>query len=189
MKLYYMQMRVHASGDLVSFKGDRSGRMRNYFIEPDGNGKFLQYTTPRAEAQEYMTHAIVAENDFLDADLSIPIFSIRAAEVIACAFPNEVEMCPLKIDVRGVQIDFTLCRVKNYTSLVDKKNSLYLKLTDSSPILSRPSYLGRVDRSFNIARDLDYFSLYVVSREFVDVCVHHRLKIDFQELPQSDLYA
>lgn len=189
MKIYALQTIADAAGDIVSFGGDRSNRLSAYFMWGEGDGKFLDFSTPRARAQSRLTSDLIAMADYLDADISIPIFSPKAAQVLGKEIPDEVELHPLTIHASGVELAFFLCKVCMYTSLVDEAHSSFRALSDGTPFLGKAVYYKEFARPFHIARDLKHKSRYIVSQAFVELCDSHGLKLRYVPLEQSDAAA
>lgn len=185
MKIFQLQTTAEAEGDLVSFGGDRSGRMMSYFISNIGNGKFLKFAKLQAKAQEFLTSHMISNSDFLEADISIPIFSIKAASILSDEIPEQCEFYPVFIDVHGEELEFRLCKIKIYTELINTARSSWIKISDETSLIDQPVFFSSFKHQFLIARDKENPSYWVVSKSFVELCLRHGLSIQFGELPQD----
>lgn len=184
MKVYKIQSTIEAEGDIFSFGGDRNGRITDYFVSNKGDGKFLSFFKPKIVAQELIKEEEVSKADFLKGDLSIPIFSTKAAEILSEKLSSEVNFYPARIFVGKKEFEFQLCKVNIYTDIIDEKKSEYMQLSDGTQIISKPIYRSNFDENFRIARDKKYKSRYVVSSAFIEICLSREIVIDFAELDQ-----
>jgi hypothetical protein len=186
MKIYRLQSIAEAQGDLVSLGDDRSGRLMRYFIKGDNDGKFLQFTKLKAQAQPLLTVDAIKDADFLEADVSIPVFSIRAAEILKENAPEEFEFHPIFITVGDAEREYRLCKVKIYTKMIDSAHSSFIEFSDKTRIINEAMYFSRFDCQFYMARDLEHVSRYVASEKFVALCQRYTLNIAFAELRQNE---
>lgn len=185
MKIYRLQTTAEAQGDLVSLGDDRSGRLMRYFIKGDRDGKFLQFTKLTAHAQASLTVDAIKDADFLEADVSIPVFSIRAAEILKENAPGEFEFHPIFITVGDAELEYRLCKLKIYTKIIDSAHSSFIEFSDKTRIINEAMYFSRFDCQFYMARDMEHVSRYVASDKFVGLCQRYRLNIAFAELRQN----
>ena len=186
MKIFELKTTAQAEGDLVSFGGDRSGRLMNYFVRDIGDGKFLRFTRLQAKAQELLTSDVMKSADFIDADISIPIFSIKAAEMLMAEIPEQCEFYPLFIDVRGEEVEFRLCKIKVYTNLINAERSSWVTLSEDTRLIDQPVFFSSFKHPFLIARDQAHPGYWAVSTSFVELCLRHGLAVRFGELAQDD---
>src|SRR5437868_2954046 len=81
MTLYYLHSLANANGSLVDIP-DRRHRIADYFIWNTNDGNFLEFTTQRGSAQEDLTEKEILQCDYLDANISVPVFSEKACHTL-----------------------------------------------------------------------------------------------------------
>jgi hypothetical protein len=178
MNLYYIHSSANVEGDVVDIQ-DGQRRIADYFIWNTNDGKFLKFTKARGKAQEYLTELEISTCDYLDSNISIPIFSQRARDILEEAIPDELEFHEIEIITPMKNFIYFLGKCRKYLKLLNKQASEYRPLTDGSLILSRPAYKIETAEDFFIARDSDESQIFVASQKFVDLCKKNNLKIEF----------
>ncbi len=178
MKVYGPGMAGNFSGDLVSIS-DKSGRLFEFFIMNSIDGKFLKFSTPRGEAQERLAKEAIKNLDYLEGNIGIPIFSLKARDLFQKEFPDEVEFYDIDILVQGDTLKFSLCKTKLFLDLLDENLTSFRLLQDGSRIITGAVYRTAFERSFYIARDRNYLERWVVSERFVKFCEINKLAIVF----------
>lgn len=183
MKVYELVQRSHPDDDMLKII-DGSRRIYKYFVLNEGDGGFLKFSTPKAQAQEYFDWEKFRSLDFLEANIPVPIFSDRARVVLEKNFSSEIQFFPLEISTMECGARLNLCKITTYRTIVDQNKSTFSNLTDGSKILAHAKYYSDFDKPFNIARDISTPSQVVVSERFVNLCQSENLSIDFLALPQ-----
>jgi hypothetical protein len=178
MKLYYIRSIANAQGDLVEIQ-DGQHRIADYFIWNSNDGKFLKFTKAKGKAQEYLTESEIITCDYLDSNISVPIFSKHARDILQEAISDELEFHEIEVSTSTRSIIYFLGKCRKSLELLNKKASEYRPLTDGSPILSTPVYKKDFTEDFFIARDCGELQNFIASEKFVDLCKKHNLSIGF----------
>lgn len=181
--IYRMSKPSNVEEDPIVLR-DGSRRLYEYFVTNEISAKFLQFTTAVGKAGEHLSAEQIGDCDLLEANDAIPIFSLRAKELLSATIPDEVEFHPLKTDVHGTEKIFWLCKVKKYCDVIDAATSARLRLSGGVGF-DGIVYCKQFDAPFHIARDRSHPFLVVVSDAFVDLCRKRNLMIDFTRQPQS----
>lgn len=182
MKLFDLTSATQ-TGELVDFR-DPKGRLAAYFIWNTDDGKFLAHTMPRGVAQEGIAPADMARADYLDINMGIPVFSPRAVELFRRSAADEMTFHPCVIECDGQDFPFFLARINKRVALVDKARSTFRSLTDGEQMISDAVFHASLDEDYLIARDAEFPGRMAVSANFRDLCLQHRLAIDFIDRPQ-----
>lgn len=184
MKVYYPHSAATATGDLVDIS-DKQSRISSYFIWNEGDGKFLKFTKPQGNAQALLTEDEIRFSDYLNCNMSIPIFSKRACGILQREIPEEMEFHDLTVVKNNQRFDFAICKCLKDLELVNRSASTYTTFTDGTPALSKPVLNAVYDKNFFIARDSIERQIFAVSQKFVDICKKNNLHIFFLEAPQG----
>lgn len=180
MKLYRLESRVAAGGDVVNL-ADPKGRISSFFIWGEGEDKPFRFFKPKAVAQSRVQFADIASADYVQANIGVPIFSENARTVLKAAFPNDLAFYECVVDCRGHMVPFYLGKVLRYLPLVDEAHSEFRTLSEDERVLTRAVYLADGLPIFSIARDERHRERLVVSELFVNRCKATGLTIDFAE--------
>lgn len=184
MELYYIGSSSNAKDNVVNIQ-DGQHRIANYFIWNTNDGKFLNFTKARGKAQEQVTESEILASDYLNSNISIPVFSKSARDVLQAAILDELEFHKIEILTSTKSVIYFLGKCRKYFQLLNKQESEYRTLTDGSLILSRPAYKIEITEDFFIARDCDESQIFVASQKFVDLCKTNNLKIEFIAINQK----
>ena len=184
MKLYYPHSPATVSGDLVDIS-DKQNRISSYFIWNEGDGKFLKFTKLQGIAQDFISENEMRHSDYLDCNMSLPIFSKKARDILQRGMPDEMEFHDLAIVKNNQRFDFAICKCLKYVQLVNSSASTYAALTDGMPALSKPVLNATCDTDFFIARDSVERQVFAVSQKLIDICKMNDLHILFLQAPQS----
>lgn len=184
MKLYYLNSLAKSNGDLVSIS-DKQHRIASYFIWNKSDGKFLKFSKLIGLAQDYLTEKKILQSDYLDCNMSIPIFSERARDTILKNLSKSIEFQEISILSEKKELKFYAGKCLNYYNIVNKDKSKYRLLTDGSKILSEPVFNLEIEHNFSLARDIENPQIIVASEIFRDVCMKNFLQIGFSKAPQE----
>lgn len=179
-KLYKPISTIDNEYAIVDFK-DSSGRLSNFFVYNDGDEKILNYAKPVAIAQHGFTQENIRESDFLQATMSIPIFSDRFKQKLEKILSEEVTFYECSIIVGEKEHQFYIGKLLKLVDLIDKEKSQYRKLSDGTPILSRLAYREDFNESFYIARDTENPHIYEATEAFKKLTEKENLKVNFYE--------
>ena len=178
MKVYNLLTTVNHSLAIIDFK-DGSGRIFDYFILNEGDGRFLNFTRPVALAQSGYTPSNITGTDFINANIGIPVFSARFKEQMEEELRNNLQFVECTVKCQNQDFLFYMGKINTFIDLVDKERSAYRTLTDGTPILSRTVYLEEFEQPFLMARDKEENALAVVSETFKKLIEDKNLRIDF----------
>ncbi len=178
MEVYGIESPISSEGDIFVLP-DSKGRLAAFFIWNEGDGKFLQFSKIRAQAQERVRLNEVRSADYLRANIGIPIFSAKAKDFINNIIPNDLKFYECEISCEGTEEIFFLCKVMKYLPLVDRQKSSFRTLSGGEQILTNAVYRIDIDEEFYIARDTEFCERLVVSKKFVDLCRSERFHIEF----------
>lgn len=184
MKLYYLNSPAKSNGDLISIS-DKQHRIANYFIWNKSDGKFLNFSKVIGLAQEYLTEEKILQSDYLDCNMSIPIFSKRARDTILDTLPKSMDFQEMSILSQKKELKFYAGKCLNYYNIINNDKSIYRLLTDGSRILSEPVFNLEIENNFSLARDIENPQIIVASEIFRDVCRKNHLQIGFSKVPQE----
>jgi len=130
-------------------------------------------------AQPGITSKSIGELDYLAAFMSIPIFSIKASEVIKRECPDDVEFVPCKVVVDDALHDFMIARIFKFLPLIDQEATARgQKISVFAPDILN----ANMKDVYLMARDVENPTTLICSSEFRDLCNSNKLNIKFSEV-------
>lgn len=178
MPVFTLYTTVNHSLAIADIK-DGSGRIFNYFIPGEGDGKFLQFARPLAIAQSGYTPATILTTDYINASIGIPIFSQPFKDALEADLANDLELIACTIKCRDQELTYYMGKIKTRLALVDEARSQYRQLTDGTPVLTKAVYYENFEQPFFIARDNKHPERWVVSEAFKQLVEGKGLKVGF----------
>lgn len=178
MKVYNLLTTVNHSLAIIDVK-DGSGRIFDYFILNEGDGRFLDFTRPVAIAQSGYTPSNITGTDFINASIGIPVFSARFKEQMEEELRNDLQFVECTVKCQNQDFVFYMGKITTFVDLVDRDRSAYYTLTDGTRELTEAVYLEEFEQPFLIARDKEDSSRSVVSETFKKLVEDKNLRINF----------
>ncbi|WAH58658.1 DUF1629 domain-containing protein [Pseudomonas sp.] len=180
MKLFGIESLVSNVGGLISLPDSR-GRLSKFFIWNEIDGKFLNFTVPRGEAQADVIPRRLQTVDYLESDIGIPIFSQKARDRLLEVAPGEVEFYECVVVCKGKEYSFFLGKILKYQPLIDEQRSTFRLLAEGERLLDEAVYQDAKVTDFYMARDREFCERLVVSSQFVELCKQDGLEVGFSK--------
>lgn len=180
MKLYRLSMPRLSGRGIVNFR-DPKWRLAGFFIWDEMDERSVVHAVPTGVAVDFPNFAAFSHPDYLAANIGIPIFSERAAEILYNKLANELKFYKCIVECGGESKRFMLAKTLKYLPLIDESLSDFRNLTDGERALTVAKYNTYSAEDFYIARDNVFRGRLVVSQLFVDLCKQEKLDISFAE--------
>ncbi|MFK8302584.1 imm11 family protein [Capnocytophaga stomatis] len=180
MKIHQLAPKLRAECTYVTIKASED-RMFDYFVAPDGNGKFLQYMQLTGKADVGVKDSDLEKVDFLIGFVSLPIFSERFVEILSKEIGDEITFYPIEIEAKTVKKPFFVAKINRYLELIDYEKS------DTEEIDGElaPDYFGNIVYNenlpeFYIARDKHSYTDWFISEKMKKLIEKYKLYVNIK---------
>jgi hypothetical protein len=175
--IYELSSPIANSNSRVEFTNNESGHLFEFFI-PSEN-QHLPPKKMKLMAQTSLTDEHIAKADFLDAIVSIPIFSDRLVKKLQDRLSGDLLFYPCTVNQSHI---FHAGKILKSLKIIDYSNSKYMPLSDPNepPILFEPKFISP-QSDFFIARDINESTRYVVSDKFKNLMESEGFEINFKK--------
>ncbi|MFK8268278.1 imm11 family protein [Capnocytophaga cynodegmi] len=180
MKIYQLSPKLRAECIYVTVKASED-RMFNYFVVPDGDGKFLQYISLTGKADTGVKDSDLEKVDFLIGFVSLPIFSERFVEILANILGNEITFYPIEIEAKTIKKQFFVGKINRYLELIDYEKSDTEEIDGELTL----DYFGNIVYNenlpeFYIARDKNSYTDWFISEKLKNLIEKHKLYVNIK---------
>ena len=152
----------------------------DFFVSCMGNENFLKSTKLTAKAQNGYTRSNIMTTDYLNASISVPVFSKHFVDVLGEKVKEDVDFFECFVQCQGEEFLFYVGKVKKFIpTLIDQEKSSTMTLAGGKRILKRAVFNKRVITPFFLARDMEFKTRWVVSDEFRALVNANKLAINF----------
>ncbi|MDO5106556.1 hypothetical protein [Capnocytophaga sp.] len=181
MKLYELQPKLRAECVYVTVKAS-ADRMFDYFVLPDGDGKFLQYMKLVGEADTGVKDSDLEKVDFLEGFVSLPIFSQKFVELLSAEIGDEITFYPIEIKAKTTSKGFFVAKINRYLDIIDYEKS-DAEMIDGEPFLATMDNVVYNENlpEFFIARDRFSQTDWYISDKLKALIDKHKLQIKVVE--------
>ena len=181
MKLYQLSPKLRASNIYITVK-DPKDRLFDYFVLPDGDGKFLKYMQLTGEADTGIKDSDLQKVDFLVGFVSLPIFSERFVTLLSAEIGDEMSFYPIDIETKTLKKKFFVAKINRYLDLIDYQKSDTEEIDGELAL----DYFGTTVFNenlpkFYIARDSHSYTDWYISDNLKTLIEKHDLQIKVSE--------
>lgn len=178
MKLFRLSCATNLREIYVKFSDRDMDKVFRYFLMDKKDIKLPEKL--RAYPQCNLTDTLIETLDYLEAIISVPVFSSRFFEKCGDILRDEIDFYPVTIVTSENEFPFYIGDIKNKIKLVDYKASEYMATDndDEEDFLYNEVLKSTGLKSFYIARDKKDV-VFIVSEKFKALTVDHNLNMRF----------
>lgn len=178
MKIYELAPKLRAECIYVTVKASED-RMFDFFVAPDGDGKFLQFMNLTGKADTGVKDTDLEKVDFLIGFVSLPIFSERFMEILADTLGDEITFYPIEITAQNLKKKFFVGKINRYLELIDYEKSDTEEIDGELTL----DYFGNIVYNenlpeFYIARDKHSYTDWFISEKMKNLIEEHQLYVN-----------
>lgn len=174
MKLFRLSCATNLREIYVKLSDRDMDKVFRYFLMDKKDIKLPEKL--RGYPQCNLTDTLIEQLDYLEAIISVPVFSSRFVEKCADRLRDEVDFYPVTIVTSENEYPFYIGDIKNKIKLVDYNASEYIVLDDEEDFLYNEALKSTGLKPFYIARDKKDV-VFIVSEKFKALTVEHNLNM------------
>lgn len=181
MKLYKLQPKLRTECTYITVKASED-RMFDYFVAPDGNGKFLQYMQLTGKADTGVKDSDLEKVDFLKGFVSLPIFSKQFVELLSEEIGDEITFYPIEIEAKTQKRQFFVGKINRYLNLIDYEKSGTEEIDGEMELKTFGKVVFKENiPDFFIARDSKSITDWFISEKLKNRIEKHKLQVKIVE--------
>jgi hypothetical protein len=180
---FYILPKIKSSNKYIVFSQWLQKKLSQIIWESPTRAPIDPRWTITGVAQSGITDKLICKLDYLHAFVSIPIFSIKASEIIKKECSDDIDFLPCKVAVDDVLHDFMLARIHKFLPLIDHEATANAQKIS---IFAPDIFNKDMQDNFFMARDTASPTTLVCSSRFCDLCDRNKLNIKFSEIDSFD---